>query len=287
MRRTAGLLVCLIVSAVCRESVATSPTEVVTPTSTASTKFDAANCGTISGRVRWTGAIPDVPPIELERLNIPANTGVQHYTRPNPHTPNIDSTTQGVGGVVVFLRGIDPEKARPWDHPPVTVILHDEQAIVRNGEAQPGLVGIVRKGDAVTFVSSQKMPHNVRVRGSAFFTLTLPEPDKLRRRTFNEAGRIEVSSANGHLAIRGHLFVDDQPYYAITNPQGQFSMPLVPAGNYELVCWRPDWRIDRRERDPESLTYVRLNFVPPKENSLPVTIRPGETATVVTEIGTE
>jgi len=230
--------------------------------------------------------MPQVPPIEVERLNAVSQT-TQHYTRPNPHSPQIDSATNGVGGLVVFLRGIAPELARPWDHPPVTVVMHDQQAMVRQGENAPGLVGIVRRGDGVTLVSGQSIPHSLRARGAAFFTLTLPEPNKLRRRTFTEVGHVELTSANGHLAMRGHLFVDEHPYYVVTNSNGQFQIPQVPAGNYELVCWRPDWRVARKERDPESLTFVRMTFVPPKETALPVTVHAGHTASVVVEVGSE
>lgn len=285
MRRCGWLMILLIVCTGCRDGSANTSTEPVLPNSTVSTKFDAGNCGTISGRVRWTGAIPTIAPIDVERLH--PGIGVKHNARPNPHAPKIDPVSNGVGGLAVFLRGINPEMARPWDHPPVTVAMHDEVPIVRQGDMAPGLVGFVHRGDAATFVSVQATPHSVRARGSAFFTLTLPEQDKLRRRTFNEAGRVELSSANGHMAVRGHLFVDDHPYYTLTNADGQFQLPQVPAGSYELVCWRPDWRIDRKERDPETLTFVRLNFVPPKETSLPVTVRPGDMAMVVMEVGAE
>jgi hypothetical protein len=286
MRQFGFVWFILIAGSGCRDVSAPFPTEAPERSTTVSTKFDASTCGTIAGRVRWTGALPQVPPIKIERLDAVIQK-TKLYSRPNPHAPQIDPTTNGVGGLVVFLRGVAPELARPWDHAPVTVVMHDEQPLVRQGENAPGLVGIVRRGDDVTLVSGQPIPHSLRARGAAFFTLTLPEPNKLRRRAFHEVGRVELTSANGHIAMRGHLFVDDHPYYAVTNSTGQFQMPHVPAGNYELVCWRPDWRIDRQERDPESLTFVRMTFVLPKETSLPVTVRAGDTATVVMEVGAD
>ena len=39
----------------------------------------------------------------------------------NPNSPFIHGDARGVRGAVVFLRGVDPETARPWDLPPVTV----------------------------------------------------------------------------------------------------------------------------------------------------------------------
>lgn len=286
MRRINLLPFILMVSAGCKDSTAIGSADAPTPVSTASTKFTATTCGTISGRVRWAGPIPSVPPIEIDRAN--QVTGkVEHLRRPNPHTPTIDPSTNGVAGLVVFLRGIDPELARPWDHQPVTVDMHDEWPMIRQGDAAPGLIGFVHKSESVTFNSKQAMPHVVRARGAGFFTLTLPEPEKPRRRSFNEIGHVELSSANGQIAMRGHLFVDDHPYYALTDHEGKFQLPKVPAGTYDLVCWRPDWRIERRERDPETLVFVRLFFLPPKEVSVPITVQAGDSATVVMEVGAE
>jgi hypothetical protein len=169
----------------------------------------------------------------------------------------------------------------------VTVELDDERLMVRQGDGPPGLCGFVRKGAAITMVSKQPIYHALRARGPAFFTLTFPDLDKPRTRTLSETGRVELTSAAGHTAMRGHLFVDEHPYYALTGPDGRFTISQVPAGSYDLVCWRPDWRIERQERDPETLLRVRLAFLPPKEASVPVTVRRDESATVMLEVGPE
>jgi hypothetical protein len=102
-----------------------------------------------------------------------------------------------------------------------------------------------------------------------------------------EVGHVELSSAAGHTAMRGHLFVDEHPYYALTDAAGRFTLPQVPAGDYDLVCWRPSWGIERQERDPETLLRVRLFYLPPKETSVPVVVRPGEAATVMLAVGAD
>jgi hypothetical protein len=285
MRRFGFGVTVLILSAGCRDSVSIATADAAPTSSRVSTKFDPTTAGTITGRVRWSGPAPTVPPIEVERLHQIAGK-VEHLQRPNPHAPQIDPKTNGVGGLVIFLRGVDSEYARPWDHPPVSIEMNDERPIVHQ-DAPNGLIGFVRRGETVTLVSKQNEPHAVRARGAAFFTLTLPEPEKPRRRLMNEVGHVEVSSANGNIAMRAHLFVDDHPYYTLTDHEGKFQLPKVPPGTYDVVCWRPDWRIERRERDPETLVYVRLFFLPPKEASVPVTVRPSDAATVMMEVGAE
>lgn len=244
--------------------------------------FNPAATGQLVGRVRWGASIPEVPMIVVERF-AEGGTKVEHIRRPNPHAPLIDPQSLGLQGAVVFLRGIDPEFAKPWDHPPVSVEMHDERPIVRQGDALR-LVGFVRRGDTVAVVSKQPIFHSARFRGAAFCTLMLPDPDRLRRRTLSETGRVEITSAAGYTALRGHLFVDEHPYYSVTDAEGRFKLDDVPAGNYDLVCWRPDWRIERQERDPETLLRVRLHFYPPQETVVPVRVRPGQTATVAMEV---
>jgi hypothetical protein len=44
----------------------------------------------------------------------------------------------------------------------------------------------------------------------------------------------------------------------------------VPAGQYDLVAWHPNWNIVRTERNPETARPSRLIFAPPLESSRPV-----------------
>jgi hypothetical protein len=72
--------------------------------------------------------------------------------------------------------------------------------------------------------------------------------------------------------MRGHLFVDDHPYYTQTDAEGWYRLPHVPPGRYELVCWLPDWREEHHERDPESGLVTRVYFRPPLQWASPVEV---------------
>ena len=45
----------------------------------------------------------------------------------------------------------------------------------------------------------------------------------------------------------GFIHVFDHPYYAVTNEQGTFSIPDLPAGNYVLTAWHEDGGIKSQE----------------------------------------
>jgi hypothetical protein len=262
----------LVATAVgCAEPVPESSQPAPPPVST----FDAASAGGVRGRVTWAGPLPDVPSLEVMAYPFGGPVLRQRQSRPNPNAPVIDPQTRGVGNAVVFLRGVEARRARPWDHPPAAVELHSDGFRVRQGEAVGG-VGFVRRGEAAMLVSREDVVHGCRARGAAFFTLMFPDRDRPLERRLAERGVVELSSAAGFYWARAYLFVDDHPYYARTDPQGAFALTGVPPGRYELVCWMPNWKVRRREREPEVGTVVRLEFEPPVETVQPLTVSPAE-----------
>ena len=238
--------------------------------------FDAATAGAVRGRVVWEGDLPEVPPL-LERPSVlSALPGKPVTVWPNPNAPLIDPTTRAVRGAVVSLRGVDPARGRPWDHLPARVELRGRQIRVVQGD-EDGAVGFVRRGDLVAMTSRDDVFHALRAGGAAFFSLTLPDPGRPRVRRMNDPGLVELSSAAGLFWMRAYLFVDDHPYYTRTDAEGRFELRGVPPGRYEAVCWLPDWRPERHDRDPESSSVTRLFFRPPRETRRAFVLREDQT----------
>src|SRR5262249_25422833 len=162
----------------------------------------------------------------------------------------------------------------PWSHPPLAVEQRLSGLRVVQGKTS-SRVGFVRRGDSVEMLSRDADYHALRARGSAFFSLTFPDPDRPRRRTLAEKGIVELSSGAGHWWLRGYLFVDDHPYYARTDTEGRFRLAQVPAGRYRLVCWAPSWLKQSWDRDPETSLLIRLSFRPPVVQERDIEVRSG------------
>jgi hypothetical protein len=234
--------------------------------------FDEAGAGEVVGEVLWEGPTPQVPPFRAPCSPMGLASLGERHAWPNPHAPSVARDGR-VAGAVVFLRGVDPARARPWDHPPVRVEIDDWQTRVRQGES--GLVGFVRRGDEVELVSRPANFHALRARGAAFFTLAFPDPDRPRRRRFDTPGEVELESGSGCYWMRAHLFVCEHPYYALSGADGGYRLPRVPPGDYELVCWLPDWREASHELDADTWLKSRLTFRPPLERRLCVRVERG------------
>ncbi len=248
------------------------------PSPNAASRFDPTTTATVCGQVSWQGKVPVVEPYHA---TIFAGDGSLRakLVEDNPHAPQVDPRSKGVGNAVVFLRGIDCQRARPWDLPSVEVEQRDYHLQVRQG-GQTSPYGFVRRGEPISMVSRQPVLHSLHVRGAAFFALMFPDPDQPCTRRLREAGLVELSSGAGYYWMRGYLFVDDHPYYARTDAAGRFQLPQVPAGRYEVVCWIPNWLEEHHDRDPESGQVSRMTFRPPLEQVQPVVVEPGQTRTL-------
>ena len=274
MRKT-SLLLFLLLTAGCGDNPQPLfPLEEVHAAPAVLSRFDANTTGKVQGRVFWQGPQPD--PAEFTFPEIFPGALPRFPECRNPHIPKI-SSTGGMGSAIVFLRGVDPQRARPWDLPQARIELSDFQILARQGDGPSAAAAFARVGDEVEMVSRQSVFHILRARGEAFFTLTFPEPNLPRHRSMQKKGIVEFSSAANHFWARAWLFVDDHPYYTRTDDEGHFVLPQVPEGTYELVVWHPNWRELRHEHDPELGMIARLWYRPPAEVKQSVVVRRGET----------
>jgi hypothetical protein len=256
------------------------------PRSTSTSRFDPKSAGTVRGHVNWVGALPKVPKLEGCSNPTRENGPRERVVVPHPNRPAIDPETGGVASAVVFLRGVDPARSREWDHPPVRVRQQDYRFRVLQGQRESS-VGFVRVGDKIEMDSADPFFHAIHAEGAFWFSLTFPDPGQPLRRALAHKGLVELTSAAGYFWMRAYLFVDDHAYYARSGTAGDFVLDTVPAGDYELVCWMPNWLEKRHERDPETSLIIRLFFRPPVELRRAVTVRSGETTYANFEFSSE
>jgi hypothetical protein len=241
--------------------------------------FDPATAGTITGRVVWEGEPPAVPPFQVY-CNPPfGQPFLSDDVRDNPNAPAVDGPSRGVADAVLVLRGVDPARARPWDLGPVRGVQRGGRVHVLQDGAD-SRAGFVRRGDAVTLTSEDPYFHSLRAAGAALLRERQREEGGPLERRLEANGYVELGSGAGYFWMRGHLFVDEHPYYARTDARGRFTLPGVPPGRYRLECWHPNWVEERHERDPETALISRLTFRPPVVREQEVEVAPRGTVAV-------
>jgi hypothetical protein len=256
--------------------------------------FDPRRKGDIVGAVRWRGDRPNVPAFHSIAEPLTDQPPPPPRDWPNPNAPAVHPETSGLANTLVWLQRINPEIARPWDLPPVRIVLRDQQFLVVQGQRQ-GAIGIVRAGAAISMVSQDKVFHSIQGRGltfftrngrpDAFFSCPLPDRDKVVTRRLDFPEIVELSSGCGYFWMRAYLLVSAHPHATVTDAEGNFTLHDVPQGRYRIVAWRPNWRLAATERNPDNMRVQQVRFGPPLEARQSVQVRPGAPAHVELTLG--
>lgn len=99
----------------------------------------------------------------------------------------------------------------------------------------PHLLPIVA-GTTVQFRNSDIQKHNVFGTGSEEFNLGTWYPGITKPYVFKKPG-VTTLLCNVHSEMEAHVVVLQNPYFALTDEQGNFLLKDVPTGNYQLKTW--------------------------------------------------
>lgn len=85
---------------------------------------------------------------------------------------------------------------------------------------------------------------------------------------FDKVG-VVVLGCHLHSSMRGHLFVSETPFVAVTDASGRATLAGVPDGPADLRTWSPEQLVDqpatsRQVAGPAASFDATLNFTPPK-----------------------
>jgi len=198
--------------------------------------------GTVTGQALWTGgAIP-----KNEEANVDKDKA--SCLRDGAILKNelvIDPKTKGIKNVIVWLTDADPKKinvpfadaaAKAWLAKNTTVEIDQPCCAFI-----PRIVPIV-EGQKLLVRNSATIAHNISVLGGSAgpnFNQLMPPGTK-----FEHAGPITARifpigySCSIHAWMKGYLFAIPSPYYAVTGPDGKFTLKDVPPGKYRLMAWQ-------------------------------------------------
>ncbi|MBA4191054.1 MAG: hypothetical protein C0467_23970 [Planctomycetaceae bacterium] len=164
----------------------------------------------------------------------------------------IDPRTRGLANAVVWLRpDTDDKKAAfPVDkiHPALGAAQSQDHSVFMSAGGFTPRVIAARAGDRVAFRNATPVAFNVNYH-EGVAQLERPEGDA---RTFNVLlpnGATHTTSRlpaltgcdsfrdNIHPWVRGYVWAFDHPYFAVTDANGNFTIPNAPAGTWRLTVW--------------------------------------------------
>lgn len=173
-----------------------------------------AEPGSIAGHVTLTSRMRGVP-ISTSAY---APRGVTHQATP---------TAPEMHSVVVYLKDLT------YNGPlPVT-----RGQIKQENESFSPRVLTITRGSTVDFPNFDPYFHNVfSLSGAGTFDLGRFPAGQSRSRQFTRPGIVKVY-CHIHSQMSATIVVFDHPYFTTPAPDGSFTLPAVPPGDYTLVGW--------------------------------------------------
>ena len=179
------------------------------------------NGGVIQGSVIFEGKVPTL------KVAIPAkDRSVCGNDREGPAL--MVGPKKGVGEVVVYIKKL--KKGKPWAKKPAT------GPVLRNVKCRfEPHVQVVRKGK-LTVINDDPILHNTHgfYGKRTAFNMALPKQGEKIKASLRRTGFARME-CDAHAWMRAYVYVAKNPYWAITDASGAFSLTDVPPGKYTLV----------------------------------------------------
>lgn len=204
--------------------------------------------GALRGRVLYRGTPPPQTQFISEAGDIEA------------HVPIVDPATRGLKNVVVWLEHtpIKPERL------PSRRLVLDQVRYAFEPHVLAALAG-----DELRIINSDISNHNVRSTdpANAFNLSSIPGVEVVRRIAPARTERAVELKCDVHPWMKAWLYVFEHPWFAVTDAQGRFEIPEVPAGKQDLRAHHADGGLSSAATVtvlPQGITEVTLELGGPE-----------------------
>lgn len=228
-------------------SVRTIPLTKPAPTKT----VEPSTAGSVAGRVTLVGKPEPMRPIDM---STEPSCAAAHPAPVIPPTVVVDANGN-LANVVVYLKsGVSDYIFHPSSQPAkltqkgcvyephVTALLTGQNLDVENDDQATHNVFLMSQKNRSSNRSSQP--------GSEPILETLSDPELA----------IPVK-CNVHPWMKGYVFVFDNPYFAVTQKDGTFSLNGIPPGTYTLVAWQETYGTTEQTITVVPKQSVKTDFV--------------------------
>ncbi len=183
--------------------------------------------GTITGTVKFSGAPPPPTPINF---GAEKQCALVHGTTP-PNVEDIVINSNGtVRDVLIYVTGEVPGQYAPPTEPFV---------FEQHGCIFVPHVGAVMVGQPVEVRNDDPILHNVRAQSKLGQSFNIAQPTQ-GMKTTKKLLKPEIGiplKCDVHFWMTGYLHVLAHPFFAITGPDGAFTIKGLPPGTYTLEAW--------------------------------------------------
>ena len=189
---------------------------------------DPATAGVIRGKVLYRGPKPSRKAIDMES---DAGCQKEHAGKPAYDEPVVVGKGGGLENAFVYIQeGLEGKKFEPSKEP---VVLDQHGCMF-----VPRVTG-VEAGDSLELRNSDSVSHNIHLMPKNNYEWNQqqsPNAPEVRHKLVRPEVMIPIK-CNVHSWMHAYIGVVDNPYFAVTGPDGTFEWKNVPPGDYTIGVW--------------------------------------------------
>lgn len=202
--------------------------------------------GSVKGVVTWAG--DEIPsPTSVRNSTDPELCGTTHSLEDMV----VDSASKGVRHTIVTF--VDMPTGSAPEHTPRRVELDNRECTFR-----PHVV-VAMVGDTIATTNADDILHTTHYYGVLRGNISLPPGELVVRRVLQLPGLVTVL-CDLHGWMKAFIRVDDHPFHAVTDAQGRYSIPDVPAGTRTLAFWHERYGEQTVSVDIEAGETAEINI---------------------------
>jgi uncharacterized membrane protein/plastocyanin len=163
-----------------------------------------------------------------KKLNLPS--GCAHPGEKDVYSNEVIVHDGKLQNVVVSVKNVSGN----FGQAPTEEVILDQKGCMYSPR-----VAAARVGQKVTFINSDPIFHNVRsvTNVNEKFNVAMPKKNQRETKVFEKPEMFLQAKCSVHPWMGAYVAVMDHPFYAISNEKGEFSLPKLPAGTYEIEAW--------------------------------------------------
>jgi hypothetical protein len=184
--------------------------------------------GTITGKVKFTGTAPRNPAIDMSE----EGACKAKYTTPPTEEIVVAGPANALSNVFVYVSAGVPA-GQTFTAPTTPVVLDQDGCRYR-----PHVFGVM-VGQPVEIRNSDPVLHNIKAvaKKNRPFNVSQPTAGMKMSRTFTAPEVMVNLECNVHGWMKSYAGVRPDPFYAVSGPDGSFTIKDLPPGTYTIEAW--------------------------------------------------
>lgn len=177
---------------------------------------------TIEGAIKFSGPAPAAPPFDVTRDK-------DYCGQHKPNETVLVSKSGGLANAVISVEGAPKGNVKPGD-----VVVANEQC-----RFNPH-VSAAMAGSTLVVQSRDGIMHNTHVYmsdGSTFFNIAFPFKGGQIKRPLAKPDVINFKCDVGHTWMSAYVLIFSNPFFAVSDADGNFKIEGLPPGQYTLKAW--------------------------------------------------